>query len=87
MRQFLLTRLLDGRTRLEGTAWYQNDLWPSRYQQQWSDQIIHRIQMQVLDHLKRKAEEKKIATQLLSPLQTAVRKGSSMKQVTVSTKK
>jgi hypothetical protein len=55
--QFLLTRLPDGRTRLEGTTWYQNDFWPSLYWQQWSDYIIHRIHLRVLEHIKRLSEQ------------------------------
>ena len=54
--QFLLTRLPDGRTRLEGTTWYQNDFWPSLYWQRWSDYIIHRIHQRVLEHIKTKSE-------------------------------
>lgn len=56
--QFLLTRLPDGRTRLEGTTWYQNDFWPSLYWQQWSDYIIHRIHLRVLEHIKCESEDK-----------------------------
>lgn len=55
--QFLLTRLPDGHTRLEGTTWYQNDFWPSLYWQQWSDYIIHRIHLRVLEHIKRLSEK------------------------------
>lgn len=60
--QFLLTRLPDGRTRLEGTTWYQNDFWPSLYWQQWSDYIIHRIHLRVLEHIKREAENHEVST-------------------------
>jgi hypothetical protein len=54
--QFLLTELPNGRTRLEGTTWYQNDFWPGVYWQQWSDYIIHRIHLRVLEHIKRTSE-------------------------------
>lgn len=57
--QFLLTELPGGRTRLEGTTWYQNDFWPGIYWQQWSDYIIHRIHLRVLDHIKHLSEEGK----------------------------
>ena len=54
--QFLLTPLPDGRTRLEGTTWYQHHMWPAGYWQLWSDYIIHRIHMRVLEHIKRLSE-------------------------------
>lgn len=55
--QFLLTRLSDGRTRLEGTTWYQHGLWPSDYWRVWSDQIIHAIHLRVLNHVKSLSEK------------------------------
>ncbi len=54
--QFLLTRLPNGKTLLEGTTWYQNSFWPSAYWSLWSDYIIHRIHRRVLDHIKRSTE-------------------------------
>jgi hypothetical protein len=54
--QFLLTPLAGGRTRLEGTTWYQHHMWPAAYWRIWSDGIIRRIHMQVLKHVKRLAE-------------------------------
>jgi hypothetical protein len=54
--QFLLTPLPNGGTRLEGTTWYQHGLWPSAYWQLWSDQIIHRIHLRVLRHIRDEAE-------------------------------
>lgn len=54
--QFLLTRLPNGDTLLEGTTWYQNSFWPAEYWGVWSDQIIHRIHGRVLDHIKTRAE-------------------------------
>jgi len=54
--QFLLTRLPDGTTRLEGTTWYENRFWPSAYWHLWSDYIIHRIHLRVLDHIKNLSE-------------------------------
>jgi hypothetical protein len=55
--QFLLTALPGGRTRLEGTTWYENRMWPSLYWQGWSDVAIHRIHMRVLAHVKRLSEK------------------------------
>lgn len=54
--QFLLTPLPGGRTRLEGTTWYVNHMWPAVYWQAWSDHIIHRIHTRVLRHIKANAE-------------------------------
>ena len=54
--QFLLVALPGGRTRLEGTTWYQNRFWPQAYWQAWSDGIIHRIHLRVLAHVKRQSE-------------------------------
>jgi uncharacterized membrane protein YhaH (DUF805 family) len=54
--QFHLVRLADGRTLLEGTTWYQHHLWPARYWQIWSNYIIHRIHLRVLNHVKELSE-------------------------------
>lgn len=54
--QFRLIALPDGRTRLEGTTWYQNYFWPQPYWRLWSDFIVHRIHRRVLEHVKRQAE-------------------------------
>ena len=54
--QFLLTPLPNGHTLLEGTTWYQHGLWPEAYWTLWSQAIIHRIHMRVLDHIKNLSE-------------------------------
>lgn len=54
--QFLLTALPGGRTRLEGTTWYRHTMWPAAYWRVWSDYIIHRIHLRVLNHIKLKTE-------------------------------
>jgi len=54
--QFRLTTLPGGRTRLEGTTWYQHGLAPAPYWRLWSDAIIHRIHLRVLRHIAREAE-------------------------------
>ena len=55
--QFLLTTLPGGRTRLEGTTWYQHTMWPAQYWRLWSDYIIHRIHLRVLEHIRVEAEK------------------------------
>jgi uncharacterized membrane protein YhaH (DUF805 family) len=54
--QFLLTALPGGRTRLEGTTWYHDTIWPAAYWRLWSDYIIHRIHLRVLEHIRVDAE-------------------------------
>jgi uncharacterized membrane protein YhaH (DUF805 family) len=55
--QFLLTQLPGGRTRLEGTTWYSHTIWPETYWHLWSDYIIHRIHVRVLEHIRAEAEK------------------------------
>ncbi len=55
--EFLLQSLPNGRTRLVGTTWYSNRMWPAPYWGLWSDSIIHRIHSRVLNHVKRLTEE------------------------------
>lgn len=50
--QFLLTPLPGNRTRLEGTTWYQHHMWPAFYWEWWSDFLIHRIHLRVLNHVR-----------------------------------
>jgi uncharacterized membrane protein YhaH (DUF805 family) len=54
--QFLLTALPGGRTRLEGATWYQHAMWPAAYWHLWSDYIIRRIHLRVLEHIRVEAE-------------------------------
>jgi uncharacterized membrane protein YhaH (DUF805 family) len=54
--QFLLTALPGGRTRLEGTTWYQHTMWPAAYWHLWSDYIIHKIHLRVLEHIRVEVE-------------------------------
>jgi len=56
--QFRLTALNDHQTLLEGTTWYQDYFWPQAYWRGWSDEIVHRIHMRVLEHVKRQAEKR-----------------------------
>lgn len=54
--EFRLTPLGGNRTLLEGRTWYQHGLWPAEYWRWWSQAIIHRIHMRVLNHIKTLAE-------------------------------
>ena len=49
--QFFLKPLPGGRTRLEGTTWYEHRVWPSSYWRWWSNALVHRIHRRVLDHI------------------------------------
>jgi uncharacterized membrane protein YhaH (DUF805 family) len=55
--QFLLTDTPSGKTKLEGATWYQNYMGPSPYWRIWSDWIIHRIHLRVMNHVKALAEK------------------------------
>ncbi len=46
----------NGGTILKGTTWYELRFWPNAYWQLWSDAVIHRIHLRVLNHVKRLAE-------------------------------
>jgi hypothetical protein len=55
--EFRLEALSGGkRTRLHGSTWYQHGLEPAGYWRWWSDAIIHRIHLRVLEHIKKRAE-------------------------------
>lgn len=54
--QFRLTALEGNRTVLEGTTWYRHSLWPDPYWTLYSDFLIHRIHLRVLDHVREIAE-------------------------------
>lgn len=54
--EFRLERLPGGRTRLIGTTWYSNRMWPEWYWGLWSDYVIHRIHGRVLEHIRGLAE-------------------------------
>jgi len=54
--QFKLTKLNNGKTRLEGTTWYYHNIKPAVYWKLWSNYIIHKIHMRVLNHIKTNSE-------------------------------
>jgi hypothetical protein len=55
--QFKLTRLQNGHTLLEGTTWYINKIKPDFYWTTWSDYIVHKIHIRVLEHIKEQTEK------------------------------
>lgn len=57
--QFKLTALPNGNTLLEGTTWYGHRIQPDFYWRWWSDHIIHKIHLRVLEHIKAQAETSK----------------------------
>ncbi|HEV7280260.1 MAG TPA: hypothetical protein VGN57_08620 [Pirellulaceae bacterium] len=54
--EFRLVALPDGRTRLEGSTWYRLEMFPSSYWTIWSDLIVRRIHLRVLDHIRKETE-------------------------------
>jgi hypothetical protein len=56
--QFLLMSLPSGGTRLSGTTWYSQSLWPGSYWRVWSDYLVHKIHSRVLEHIKAEAEDR-----------------------------
>jgi hypothetical protein len=54
--EFRFIDLGDGRTRLEGSTWYQIEMAPEAYWQIFSDALIQRIHHRVLDHIKKEVE-------------------------------
>lgn len=54
--EFQLHRTESGGTRLMGTTWYTLDISPGPYWSMWSDFVVHRIHMRVLNHIKQLSE-------------------------------
>jgi hypothetical protein len=54
--RFELTALPGNRTRLVGTSWYANRMYPAAYWQLWSDTIIRDVHRAVFAHVKSLAE-------------------------------
>jgi uncharacterized membrane protein YhaH (DUF805 family) len=54
--QFRLTELPGGGTWVEGTTWYSHSMWPETYWHWWSNFVIHRIHLRVLEHIRAEAE-------------------------------
>jgi uncharacterized membrane protein YhaH (DUF805 family) len=55
--EFRLVALPNGRTRLEGSTWYEMRLEPAAYWALFGDAFIGRIHRRVLDHIARNAED------------------------------
>src|SRR5688572_24318455 len=55
--EFRLIALPGGRTRLEGSTWYQLDLHPRMYWSLYADAVVHAIHGRVLGHVKSLAEK------------------------------
>lgn len=54
--EFRLVALPDGRTRLEGSTWYELDMAPGPYWRLITDRVIQRIHARVLTHIKNETE-------------------------------
>lgn len=54
--RFVLTALPGGRTRVEGTSWFQHDLWPQFYWAPLTKEVVHEVHERVLNHIKALAE-------------------------------
>lgn len=54
--EFRLVDLPGGRTRLEGSTWYEIEMAPESYWRLWTDFLIHRIHNRVLEHIKSEVE-------------------------------
>ena len=55
--EFELIELKNGQTRLIGRTWYTLDIAPHIYWRLWTDEIVHRIHLRVLEHIQQVAEQ------------------------------
>ncbi|MCA1963944.1 MAG: SRPBCC family protein [Prosthecobacter sp.] len=55
--RFVLVPLPDGRTRIEGTSWFEHDLWPQWYWEPVTRHTVSQIHTRVLKHIKALAEK------------------------------
>lgn len=55
--RFTLTALPDGRTRVEGTSWFSQDLWPQWYWTPIANDTVSNVHQRVLGHIKTLAEQ------------------------------
>jgi uncharacterized membrane protein YhaH (DUF805 family) len=54
--EFRLVRLAGGRTRLEGSTFYELAMAPQAYWAIWSDLLVHRIHQRVLEQIRKESE-------------------------------
>lgn len=54
--RFVLIPLEGGRTRIEGTSWFQHDLWPQAYWAPITSRVVKAVHERVLKHIKQLAE-------------------------------
>lgn len=54
--EFRLTKLPSGKTRLEGSTFYELQIYPAVYWKVWTDSIVHTIHGRVLRHIQKLAE-------------------------------
>jgi len=54
--EFRLVPLPGGRTRLEGSTWYELDIAPAPYWGLWADALVHAIHQRVLEQVKLRSE-------------------------------
>lgn len=54
--EFKLLPLSGSRTLVEGSSWYQHGLEPAGYWRLWSDYVVRKVQMRVLNHVRNLAE-------------------------------
>jgi hypothetical protein len=55
--EFRLVKLPDGRTRLEGSTWYELEMAPQLYWKTLADVVVSRIHLRVLAHVKALSEQ------------------------------
>jgi len=60
--EFRLIALPGGRTRLEGSTWYDLEIRPFVYWELWSDALVHDIHERVLEHIQQLSEAEVAAT-------------------------
>ena len=55
--EFRLTRLAGNRTRLEGSTWYDIEMYPQFYWRLWADATVHAVHQRVFNHIKQQSEQ------------------------------
>lgn len=62
--EFRLVPLENGRTRLEGSTWYELNMSPAAYWRPFADYMIHRIHERVLAHIEREVDFERAQEQM-----------------------